>query len=150
MEVDTGAAFSLISEASFRDLWPCCKLDKVDICLCTYSGEFITVLGSTTVSISYKSQQATVPLLVVKGEGPTLFGRNWLQSVILDWQEINYMHEQSPLSSVLRSHEAVFQGGLGTLKGQKAKILVDPQAQPLFFKAWSIPYAFRPLVEEEL
>ena len=62
MEVNTKAAFSLISETSFRDFWPCHKLDKVDIHLCTYSGEFITVLGSTTVSIS---QQATVELAAI-------------------------------------------------------------------------------------
>ena len=39
MEVDTGAACSLMSEVSFRELWPSCKLLKADLCLCTYSGK---------------------------------------------------------------------------------------------------------------
>ena len=37
----------------------------------------------------------------------------------------------SSLKSVLEKHKALFQPGLGTLKGGKAKITVDPEAMPL-------------------
>lgn len=39
--------------------------------------------------------------------------------------------------------------GLGTLRGYKAKITVDPQAQPRFCKALSVPYALQASVEED-
>ena len=75
MEVDTDAACSLMSEVSFRELgWPSRKLSKVDLRLCTYSGEPIPVLGTLTVNVKYKGQVYREPLLVVKGDGPDLFG----------------------------------------------------------------------------
>ena len=44
----------------------------------------------------------------------------------------------------------MFQEGLGTLKGFKAKIYVDTNAEPRFNPARSVPYALRDLVDKEL
>ena len=44
----------------------------------------------------------------------------------------------------------MFQDGLGTLKGYKAKIYVDPDAPPRFHSARSVPYALRDKVDKEL
>lgn len=43
-----------------------------------------------------------------------------------------------------------FGRNLGTLKGFKAKICVDPEAHPKFCKARPVPYAMRGLVDKEL
>ena len=51
---------------------------------------------------------------------------------------------------MLDRHAAVFQEGLGKLKGYKAKITLDPQATPHFCKARPVPYALKAKVEEEL
>ena len=52
---------------------------------------------------------------------------------------------------VLRSHEAVFQGGLGALQGYQARILVDTDATPHFIKAHALCSLYlRELVEKEL
>ena len=52
--------------------------------------------------------------------------------------------------TVLDRHPSVFQEGLGTLKGFKAWIYVDPHAKPRFYRARSIPYALRDKVYQEL
>ena len=44
----------------------------------------------------------------------------------------------------------MFQEGLGTLKGFKARIYVDPDAPPRFHPARSVPFALRDKVNEEL
>ena len=44
----------------------------------------------------------------------------------------------------------MFLGGLGTLKGFKAKIYVDPDTPPRFNPARSVPYSLRDKVEKEL
>ena len=44
----------------------------------------------------------------------------------------------------------MFQEGLGELRDFRAKILVDPDAQPRFCKARQVPYALREKVEQEL
>ena len=89
MEVETGAAMSLVSEKTYRSLFPerCLQLSKA--CLRTYSGESITVIGQVEVEVCYEEQRVKVPLLVVKGEGPSLFGRDWLTKIHLDWGAIN-------------------------------------------------------------
>ena len=105
------------------------------------------MLGSFQVTVLYKDQQATLPLIVVEGEGLTLVGRNWLDHIVLDWKEI-YLICNAPLQAVLEKHKVVFEEQLGKLKGFEAKILVDQEATPRFCKARSVPLAMREKVEE--
>ena len=36
------------------------------------------------MTVEYKGQAVQLPLIVVKGEGPSLFGKNWLEHLRLD------------------------------------------------------------------
>ena len=85
MEVDTGAALSIISEETLQQLWPDWQLTPTQVRLQSYSGEAIQVLGSKMVQVQYKHQVARLPLLVVKGAGPSPFGRN-----LLDWTGMKF------------------------------------------------------------
>ena len=78
MQLDTGASLSLMSENTFKELWPDRSLSPSQVRLCSYSGESIPVLGSVSVTVTYKTQCHKVTLIVVKGSGITLMGRNWL------------------------------------------------------------------------
>ena len=149
MEIDTGASITLVSERTFRDHWPQSKLAPSRITLRSYSGESIPVVGSVDVIVEYDNQSATLPLLVVKGEGPSLLGRNWLGSIKLNWHEIFWLHNAS-LNQVLEKHKAVFEPGLGKVTGYTAKILVDQGATPKYSKARTVPYFYREKVEKEL
>ena len=51
---------------------------------------------------------------------------------------------------VIDKYSEFFKNELGTLKGTKAKIHVDPQALPKFFKPRSVPFVLREKVESEL
>ena len=68
-----------------------------------------------------------------------MFGRNWLNHIRLDGHEIYIMHSSPPQATLLK-HAAVFQDGLGTLQGFKAKIFMEG-GTPCFCKAWTVPYA---------
>ena len=95
MEVDTGASVSLISENTYRTTWTAAKrppLQPSDTRLYTYSGELIEVLGAITVTVCYKQQTKQLSLLVVPTDGPALFGRDWLQAIVLDWRQLNRVH----------------------------------------------------------
>ena len=50
----------------------------------------------------------------------------------------------------LIKYQEFFEEGLGTLKGTKAKIHVDPAATPVFCKARPVPYALRDRIEQDL
>ena len=75
---------------------------------------------------SYKAQPANLSLIVVSGMGLSLFGRNWLTTLCLDWKSIGIVASQI----MLERHSEVFKGGLGKLIGHKAKLYVDSDTKP--------------------
>ena len=150
MEIDTGACMSLISEVTFKQLFPGRTLKPSSARLSAYSGQPIPALGEMETVVTYNTQQATLPLIVVTGAGPSLLGRNWLSTIRLDWNSIATVSDQPALSKLLEKYDGVFKEGLGKLSGHEAKIHVDPDAQPRFCKARTLPYALRGKVEDEL
>ena len=153
MELDTGASLSLISEDTFKSTFNgCLPLNPSNISLRTYSGEHLTVLGTANVEVFYNSQSAVLPLVIVKGQGHSLFGRNWLERIKLDWSAINInaIQQSSSLNQLLQEYSSLFRDELGTLKNAAAKISVPPGTQPRFFKAHQVPYALKSKVEKEL
>ena len=112
----------------------------------TYSGESLVVLGEVEVNVTIKEQKKMLPLVVVQGAGTSLIGRNWLSQLMIGWDEIRSHSYQE----VLSKYPDVFQGGLGALKGHKAKIHIDTSVKPKFCKAHSVPYTMRELVDQEL
>ena len=149
MELDTGAAVSLVSEDTQKQHWPEQQLQELTARLKTYSGEHLEVLGSMDIEVTYGEQQVILPLLVVKVGGPSLFGGNWLEKIKLDWPAINKVQD-NPLDGILAQYQQVFQEGLGTLAGYNAQIQIDPTATPKFCKARTVPYAYQKLVNKEL
>ena len=105
MEVDTGAALSVVSEETWKKLGKDRELEFSDVILRTYSGEVIQVLGKQTVDVQYKDQSYALPIYIVAGSGPALFGRNWMKFIHLDWREM-HMIGQLHLESVLEETQS--------------------------------------------
>ena len=103
MEIDTGASLSIMSEQEFLNLWPERSVVATDVTLHSYSGECIPVVGSIDVCVSYKGQKITLPLVIVRGVGPSLLGRNWLQNMQFNWQEI-FWSNNATLEKVLEQY----------------------------------------------
>ena len=149
MEVDTGARVSVVSEKTYRSLFGNATLQHTSPNLCTYSGERLAVLRTKEVMVAYGDQRIKLPLVVVKEDGPSLFGAGWLRKIQLDWKAI-FQVRRPKLQEMLARHEEVFKTELGTLQGYEAKIHVDPEARPRYCKARNVPYALRDKVEKEL
>ena len=97
----------------------------------------------------YKSQSWDTDLLVVQGDGPSLLGRNWIQRLNIDWQTVHSLgHDE--LKTLLSKYSVVFPEGLGLLKGFKARIYVEQDAKPKYFKARSVPYSLKAKIEAQL
>ena len=137
IEVDTGASVTIISEATLRSIWRTQSvppLHPTNVRLRTYTGEGIPVVGQLTVKVRYQGQEEELPLVVVAGDGPSLLGRDWLAKLKLEWKHIFNMHAQETLQDVLEPHDAVFKPELGKIKGVEAKLHINPEAQPRFYK----------------
>ena len=90
MEVDTGAAMSLISQETYWQLWevpPALKPSTIR--LHTYSGQQLVVLGTLKVKVKYEAQQVDLSVMVVEGSGPSLLGRDWLEHLKLNWKKLS-------------------------------------------------------------
>ena len=98
MEVDTGASMSLMSETTFRGLWPGRDLRPSKVRLQTYSKQSIPVVGCCSVNVEYNGQSAEMPLLIVEGSGPSLMGRDWLSQIQLNWKQIHTASLQAVLA----------------------------------------------------
>lgn len=130
-------------------------LQPTDIMLKTYTGEPLAPEGVIKVQVELNKQRATLPLYVVKVDAPTLFGREWLRVIKLNWKDLKRVHarEQSRndnLEAVLKKHSAVFSKELGTMKGIKARLTLRPDSVPKCCPPRNVPYALRPRVEAEL
>ena len=69
MEVDTGAAVSLVSYETYCHLLPEIALSPSNVVLRTYSGELINVAGSCKVEVCHNGQKVVLDLIVVDGRG---------------------------------------------------------------------------------
>ena len=151
MEFDTGGSVSVISESTFNSvLKDTGSIEPTGICLCTYMGQELPVLGTTTINVRYGSQTTSLPLVVVKGDGASLFGRNWLEHIKFNWSAIHSVSNTQDIEDILKNYQQLFRKELGTLKGMEAQIHVPPKTQPRYFKPRPLPYSLKAKVEKEL
>ena len=85
MEVNTGAAVSLIREDTFSSLWPESSrppLQPSSVLPWTYTGEQLSLLGQVSINMSYGGKCHKLPLLIVHGNGPSLLSRDWVSTQV--------------------------------------------------------------------
>ena len=153
MEVDTGAAVSLMSQTTQKKLFSHAKLQKTTMKLQTYTAESLSVLGTLEVQVRYGNYLGKHTLFIVSGNGPTLFGRDWLMDIRLDWSSLGVANvQQKPLTlkGLLTTYLDVFKEELGTLSGFKVKLSLKQGTKPQFCRARQVPYALRDAMNTEL
>ena len=100
-----------MSQETVKKLLPHANVIKSDVILKTYSGECLKVVGEISAVVEYDNQpKQELSLVVVDGNGPTLFGRNWLSKIRLNWHDIKKIY--SGVESLLRKYNALFQWSL--------------------------------------
>ena len=106
MEIDTGAAVSLISQKTRADLFPNVPLTTPSLRLSTYTAEPIKIVGQMSVAVKYNGYVGNHTLYVVEGSGTTLLGRDWLSKIRMDWASIRSVREGAIALEKLRSKYA--------------------------------------------
>ena len=82
MEVDTGAAATIINEETYETISEGNKvknrpqLGTAKVKLGMYTGELVKVIGTSNVIVKYEKQDVELQTLVVEGSGPNLLGRD--------------------------------------------------------------------------
>ena len=153
MEVDAGASCSVMSLSKFKEVGQLRELKESSVRLRTYTGELVKPYGNKVVEVSHEGTKNRLPLLVVKGNMPTLLGRNWIKKVRLDWRTMFPLcKEEAPLKlkELLTEFKSVFSEEMGCLKDFKVKIPMDKIMKPRFCWARLVPYTIKAWVEKEL
>ena len=80
MEVDNGAAASVMSYADYERYFKYLALRPVNRSFHAYAGTPLDIAGQVLVDVDCNGQQMTLPLLIVRAEryAPPLFGRVWM------------------------------------------------------------------------
>ena len=155
MELDTGAAVSIISIDHFRRI-PGAVLLPCETTLTTYTSGRVRVVGEAKVYVKINNYCGTLPVIVTDSTNVSLFGRDWLAEVPLNWVNIAKSIKNvscycgSELSCILNDYKEVFAGETGLFKGVKVKIKLKENVSPKFFKARPVPYALKEKVTEKL
>ena len=111
MEVDTGSGDSLISEDLFQSVLggsEVVELSPPRYTLFTYTQHPLELLGEAKVQVSHNNQSKILPLMVVKGRGPSLLGRLWLQELQLDWKQVYKVHNLTTSDGFMSQHKKLF------------------------------------------
>ena len=150
MEVDTGASRSTVSEYVYETQLKAIPLVKTDLHLRSYTGERVPLLGELEVPVDYDGKPTKkLRLYVVKGRCPALLGRDWLQMIKLNWQNIFAVKEEKAsyppeLQELLQESKEVFVDNGTGIQGFSASLKLKPDAEPVFQKSRSVPYAVVP------
>ena len=150
MELDTGATVSIMSQQKFASLFPSTQIPRSKVTLQTYTGEPMKVLEEVPVQKTYQQQPTQdLQLVVVKGNDPSLLGRNWLHHIKLAGIKA-VLPSQRFLAGLLETYKEIFADELGTIQPYKAKLIVAPSAVPKYHRPRSVPFAMKSIVKEEL
>ena len=164
-ELDTGADVSLVGP----DIWKRIgspQLTSPKIQLFSYGKQPIPVKGECNVTMSYNGENHTLPLIVVKKAGTSLFALDWIKAFKVDVNALPYHNTPTLLSStidynvidkcdrdlqrVLDEYPAVFAPGLGLCTKVKARLLLKDDAIPKLVKPRPVPFSRMEAVDKEL
>lgn len=166
MEVDSGAACSIISDKLYRKYFGDISLCKTQITLKSVFGGHGRVLGKITVPVEGNNTVHYLELVVVAmdmdGDTIPLLGRPWLNKLSPKWREdlsnlhlvvksLNVFNSCNQVSELQREFPKVFsKDTTGNIEGFVADVVLKEGATPIFHKAYEVPYAVKALVGEEL
>ncbi|KAL3213182.1 hypothetical protein MRX96_051754, partial [Rhipicephalus microplus] len=77
-------------------------------------------------------------------------GRGWIKGLGIELRSVMDVKAITSVEGLVAEYASVFDDALGTFKGVSAKITIEDNAKPRFFKARPVPFAMIDRVNEEL
>ncbi|KFD51200.1 hypothetical protein M513_07964 [Trichuris suis] len=131
MEADSGSDFSVISSKTLPE-----EFHKAQGLL--QSGSCVQALQEETAFSHHGSDREI------------LLGLEWFSPLGLSIQGVHQTHSEDGIRTLLEEFADVFNENLGTYKGPKVTLPIDPKVPPIRLKARNVPLAIRPRVEAEI
>lgn len=148
--VDSGSAVSVVNDRIYQAKFNKCQLKPSNINLYAYSGHNIEILGSFQPIVTCNEISKPLAILVVRGNGPAILGRDFMQIFNFTFAQLNEISTEETLESLLNRFAELFDGKLGKFKYNTINLNIEPNVKPIFCKPRPVPYAFRDTIEAEL
>ena len=146
MELDTGSGVTVLSERDFKKCNGDVRtLQKPSVTLTGFSGMKIKCIGETTLPVTIAGKTENVLLRVVDNDGPSLLGRDLLNSFTLPWKQMfaERVHRILGTDTIKAEFPHLFDlSTLGKMQGVRVTLHVD-DSKPIFHKARTVPYHIR-------
>lgn len=114
-----------------------------------YGGAAVPALGQCDVDVAYKIEHKRLPLVFVQSSSERgLFGIPWIDA--LNVVNVNNVDADDRLTALVNEFSDVFEPSTGSIRGHVAHLHFKPGAVFKINKARPVPFAYRPLVEEEI
>jgi hypothetical protein len=153
LEVDSGAAYTMIKESTALSIWNGClpRLSESKVALTTWTSSRVALLGEAEVNVQFKNIKKKLNVLIAKGDGPNLLGRDWFLELNISVNGIfNMKLDTVGIGEILEQYKEVFQPGLGKYTGPVVTIPVKPNVKPTFLKCRPIAFAIKDRVLKEI
>lgn len=150
MQIDSGAAMSVISEKLYKNCFSKYCMKKTNTQLITYDRNKITPIGLLQVKINYNNNVKNMNILVIKNGGPPLLGRDFMKIFNLGIKELNSMNVIDSETKVFNRFKKLFSPGMGKFLRGKIKLEFKDNVQPKFMKPFSVPFSIKEKIEKEL
>jgi hypothetical protein len=156
MEVDSGAAYSLVGYQVYKNLFTQSPIYNADIGLAGYGNDELPILGFIMVDVKYLNYQTTLPLLVANSDGPALLGRAWFDALQISVTGVNrastypFELEGSSLPAQLTDFSENFQETTESCTGPASHIHVRADTVPVFLRAEPVQLALQAAVGQEI
>lgn len=139
MEVDTGAAVSLITKKTWHRIKENLQIFQQNVKLTDYNGKPIITVGRVQILVQHHGQSIILPAIVVKDGTCDLMGRDWLVHLRLDWEKIFAVNaiakdEIGQMVVWFEKFPKVFNEKLGKYIGPKVHINKLPNCSPIFMR----------------
>ncbi|KAL1476321.1 hypothetical protein MTO96_036592 [Rhipicephalus appendiculatus] len=111
LQVDTGAAVSLILEDLWKQLVNPPPLTPSTVKLKTYGRAPLEVKGQAEVPVEYNGQRKILPVVVLPGNKPSLPGRDWIEDLDVELNGIHTVEAELTADNLVKMYENVFTPG---------------------------------------
>ncbi|KAL4142333.1 hypothetical protein QTP88_004814 [Uroleucon formosanum] len=158
MEIDSGAARSVLTESISKEKWPSMKFNKVDTKLNFIDGTSLKPIGEFNARVKFKDKSVEIKLLVVKSSLNyySLFGRDLMKlfniSLVQIGKNINIVEsvKNEKVHQLLNKFKDIFDNKLGEYKNFEIHLELNSDVNPIFCKNRTIPFAYKLAGEKEL
>jgi len=148
--IDSGAGLSALSKNTFLTYFSSLRLRRDETILRSYDGGSFRPDGYVTLDVLYQGVTKPIKFYVVPGATADILGRDWIETFDVRIELMNEITISDEVTNLFNAYPEVFTEKLGNYTHSIIKIKLKENAQPVFLKHRSVPFAYKNQVFKEL